>query len=132
MCEKNSNIKEIIIDAIRPEDIDRFLQVFRLNYASVIQNNKNILHNICLKPNLYSGKIEIDRWYDTNYAMETLDSLIKTGRSVILHSNKFAWNISIEKEEEDMFPAPELDPNITNEELARRCWAPMKIKPKLE
>lgn len=127
MGENNNEITHIFIDAIREEDIDKFLQIFKTNYGIIIENGMNTLHNICQSPNLFSGKLDVKLWYDNIYAKEVLDSLMETRRSVIIDSNKYAWNISIEQEE-DMFPAPELDPNITNEELARRCWAPMKIK----
>lgn len=127
MCEINTNIKQIIIDAIRPIDFEIFLDIFKSYYGLIIENGENKLQMICANPELYSGKIDVEYWYPTMYAKETIGSLIETGRGMIIYLNKFAWNISIEKEKEDMFPAPKLDPNISNQDLARKCWAPMKI-----
>jgi hypothetical protein len=127
MCEINTNIKEIIIDAIRPDDIEIFFDVFKNYYGSINDNKKNKWRMICENPELYSGIIDIDFWYPMIYAKDAIEGLMEIGRSVIIYSNKFAWNISIKKEKVDMFPAPKLDPNITNQELASKCWAPLKI-----
>jgi len=127
MCEINTNIKEIIIDAIRPNDIEIFLNTFKIYYGSIIENENNTWKMICENPELYTVKINVDFWYPTMYAKDIIESLMESNRGVILYLNKIAWNISIKKEKLDLFPAPKLDPNITNEHLARKCWAPMKV-----
>lgn len=125
----SDSIKQIFIDAIRLEDFDHFINVFTSYYGFIKEAGIKVLQNISQKPALYSGTIVLEYWYDTQYSKDIIDFLLKTGRGLISYSDNLAWNISIETQCEDPFPAPKLDPGITNEELARRCWAPMKLAP---
>lgn len=114
-------IKEIKVSDISHRQLTTFQETFCEYYGEIkdIFSEKNSLH------------VHVNKWHDSEAVYNFLKRLHNYGTAKIASNSENFWDvvpiISSNNEILDDFPAPKLSPNITNADLATKCWAPMKI-----
>lgn len=126
-------IKEIKVSEFYPEQWDDFQETFTRYYGTILDmypiENRNTDGTIKVP---YSIRLYVKEWQDSEAVYNFIKRLENHKHAKMASDKEIFWDVTpvktIVTSFDDPFPAPRLDPSITNADLAARCWAPMKFK----